>query len=30
LVDGERFGVDSAEAGGSRFEAHGMEISVKG
>jgi len=28
--DGEGFGVDGAEAGGSGFEAHGMEISVMG
>jgi len=28
--DGERFGVDGTEAGGSGFEAHGMEISVMG
>ena len=28
--DGEGFGVDGTKAGGGGFEAHGMEISVKG
>lgn len=28
--DSEGFGVDGTETGGGRFEAHGMEISVKG